>query len=242
MLFEVSIWSAALAGFLTFFAPCTLPLVPAYLAFLGGAAGTTHGRRHLVFHALLFVLGFTVVFTLLGAGAGFLGDLLHTYRFVGYRVGGLFIILFGFMLLGFIRIPVFQGIQGLPRWLPKGTELGALLFGIIFALGWTPCLGAVLGSILVVAGSSADTWNGALLLAVFAIGHGIPFVIVSLFANRFYGFIARSHKWLRIVNWVMGLLLIVIGALFLFGSIGTIMEIGMWFIPNAFYESLMDYL
>lgn len=216
--------AAFLAGLVTFLAPCTLPLVPAYVGFLGGTAAGERAvsRRRILTGALLFVLGFSAVLVTLGSLAGFLGAAAGTARIVIQRVGGVIVIALGLSMLGLFRIPLFQRtvqarIPGLKR-LPAGPR--AFLFGVILASGWTPCVGPILGTILFLAGSTATVGTGATLLAVYAAGLAVPFLLVALFFERASRLIARVARLSRGIEVVAGLFLVMIGVLFVTDRIG----------------------
>lgn len=213
--------SAFLAGIVTFLAPCTLPLVPAYLGFLSSATQgqPTVSRRRIILAAVSFILGFSLVFIVLGSLVGFLGSAAGSYRRVIERVGGIFILLFGISLLGLFRIPVLQRtlqlrLGGLPR-LPVGPR--SFLFGVILASGWTPCIGPILGTILFLAASTTSVGSGAGLLAVYAAGLAVPFLLVALFYSQAAKVIARLARLTRGIEIVAGLFLVFIGFLFLTG-------------------------
>lgn len=218
-----SLAAAFVAGLVTFLAPCTLPLVPAYLGFLSSTvrAGRTqsHARWRMVVSAFFLMLGFSVVFVLLGSLAGLVGVAAGPLRNVLQRVGGVIIIVFGLSLLGLLRLPFLQRtvharIPGLKK-LPAGPR--AFLFGVILASGWTPCIGPILGTILFLAASTTTTIQGALLLAVYSVGLAVPFLLVAFFYSRATRFIVRIAPLTRSIEVVAGLVLMFIGFLFLTG-------------------------
>lgn len=216
--------AAFLAGLVTFLAPCTLPLVPAYVGFL---SGTTVGeavvrRRRVLAAALLFVLGFSVVLVTLGSLAGLLGAAAGTARLVIQRVGGVIVILLGLGMLRIFRIGILRRTfrvraPGIAR-LPPGPR--AFLFGVILASGWTPCVGPILGTILFFAGSTATVGTGATLLAIYAAGLAVPFLLVALFFGQAAKIIARVSRLSRGIEIVAGLFLIFLGWLFLADRVG----------------------
>lgn len=213
-----SVVSAFVAGLVTFLAPCTLPLVPAYLGFLSGTAarGQLPSRRRILGVAALFILGFSIVFIVLGSLAGFLGILAGPARTVIQRIGGVVIILLGLSMLGLFRIPLFQRtvqarLPGTAR-LPVG--LRAFLFGVILASGWTPCVGPILGAILFLAASSATVGAGATLLGVYSLGLAVPFLLAALFCGQAARVIARVAPLAKIIEIAAGLFLVFVGVLF----------------------------
>lgn len=234
--------SAFLAGIVTFLAPCTLPLVPAYLGFL---SGTTQGqptvsRRRIVFAAVAFILGFSLVFILLGSLVGFLGSAAGNLRRVIERVGGVIILLFGLSLLGLFRIPFLHRtvqlrLGGLPR-LPVGPR--SFLFGVILASGWTPCIGPILGTILFLAASTTTVGSGAGLLAVFAAGLAIPFLLVALFYSQAAKVIARLTRLTRGIEIAAGLFLVFISFLFLTGRTTAFIGIAYRALDFINYDAL----
>ncbi len=187
--FDVGLWGAFIAGLLSFMSPCVLPLVPPYLCFIGGVslsemtdkAGPPPGANRRVFiSALAFVLGFTMVFVLFGATASFLGQLLADNMLWIGRVAGVLIIIMGVHFLGIVKIPLLYRearFHGPAK--PVGL-FGAFLMGLAFAFGWTPCVGPVLAAILMVAGSEESVTRGTVLLATYAAGIGLPFLIGAL--------------------------------------------------------------
>ncbi len=211
---------AFLAGLLSFLSPCVLPLVPSYIGFLTGMAVPEVGRRRwtALGHALLFVLGFSLVFVVLGATATVLGRTLNYYQVWLQRVGGVLVILFGLLCLGvftpssFVREHRFQ----LSR-KPVGY-LGSALVGMAFAAGWTPCIGPVLGGILGLAATSADLTQGMLLLSVYSAGLALPFVLAAVAMESFLRWFQGFRRFLPWVMRVSGLLLVGVGLLLVTGE------------------------
>ncbi len=216
----VSYFAAFSAGLLSFFSPCILPLIPAYFTFITGASleelteGTTARiRKKVLFSTLAYVLGFSVVFVLLGASASFLGGFISTHSDWIRIGGGALIIILGIHLTGIIRIP---GLDFEKRVHPKSKPLhfmGAFLVGMAFGAGWSPCIGPLLGSILVVAGSQDTVFQGMVLLSIYSAGLAIPFLVIAVFINYMLAFLSRATKVLQYVNRVAGILLILLGLL-----------------------------
>ncbi len=211
---------ALLAGVLSFSSPCTLPLVPGYLGYLSGVGA---GRGRALAAAALFVTGFSLVFTALGAGASSLGSLLLAHRLLFERAAGVLIVVLGLFVLGLVRLPMLAGERRpLMEWVRPGPS-GALLLGAAFAFGWTPCVGPVLGSILVLAGGQATVTAGAALLLVYSLGLGLPFLAAALFVDRF----RTVSTWLRrhaaAVNTAGGGLLVAMGALVFLGRLAPVL-------------------
>jgi cytochrome c-type biogenesis protein len=222
---DVSIPAALFAGVLSFLSPCVLPLVPPYLCYLAGTSieefaeeGEGRARRDIMLAAVLFVAGFSTVFVLLGATASVLGQVIRSHLDVLATVAGLVIIVMGLHFLGVFRIALLHREARLNVEKPVGVW-GAYLMGLAFAFGWTPCIGPILAAILAVAGSEETVTKGAMLLAVYSAGLGIPFLVAALALEPFTAFMRRFRKRLPLVEKTMGALLVVTGVAFLTGSI-----------------------
>lgn len=218
---------AFVAGVLTFFAPCTLPMVPAYLGFISGASAQealkeskVRLRYRIFFSGFAFVIGFSLVFILFGVFAGYLGHLIPDYRLWLMRVGGAFVILFGLFMLGVLRISWLSKDYRMNLRLPfaRGSYLNAFVLGAAFGTGWTPCIGPILGSVLLLATTQGSVGSGALLLGVFAFGLSTPFLLVAAALGTAEKTIARIRPYLNMISRASGILLIVLGYLLLTGS------------------------
>ncbi len=204
------------AGILSFLSPCVLPLVPSYLAYVGGSAQAR--RRVILTNALFFVLGFSLVFIALGASASALGSVLRGNRDVLMIAGGVLVTFFGLVMLGVVKVP----------WLYRDTRMqyrgetrtpwGAALLGMAFAAGWTPCIGPILGAILTMAGAAGTLAQGVGLLAVYALGLGVPFLAAALLLEPFLRFSKRFQRFLPWVERGAGVLLLIAGVLMLTGT------------------------
>jgi cytochrome c-type biogenesis protein len=222
---NVSLSAAALGGLVSFLSPCVLPLVPPYLSFLAGttfdqlAAGDDRAvRRRAFLAALLFVAGFTTVFVLLGATASVLGHFVRQYLTVLSTVAGIAIVVMGLHFLGLFRIGVLY--REARFTVPKPVGLwGAYVMGLAFAFGWTPCIGPILAAILAVAGSETSVGQGALLLAVYSAGLGIPFLLAAFAMKPFATFMKGMRPRFHVVEKAMGALLVLTGIAFLAGWI-----------------------
>ncbi|MEP9348356.1 cytochrome c biogenesis protein CcdA [Xanthobacter sp. KR7-225] len=230
MFLDVSLAGAFLAGLLSFASPCVLPLVPAYLGFLAGTAGdsaegSAAARRRSVFPAaVLFVLGFASVFVLLGATASSLGKELLQHIEVLTLISGGLLIVFGLHLAGLVRIPLLYRQAKLePGRRPTGL-IGPYVVGLAFGFGWSPCVGPVLAAILLVAGAEASVGRGMALLAVYAAGIGIPFLIAAAFTERFLVWAQAARRRLGLVEKVAGGLLILTGIAFITGFMPQIAQ------------------
>ncbi|HEY8383060.1 MAG TPA: cytochrome c biogenesis protein CcdA [Microvirga sp.] len=220
---DVSLTAALVGGLISFLSPCVLPLVPPYLSFLAGTtfdqlqAGDDRAvRRRAMLAALLFVAGFTTVFVLLGATASVLGQVVRQYLTELSTVAGLAIIAMGLHFLGVFRIGLLYREARLHVDRPVGLW-GAYLMGLAFAFGWTPCIGPILAAILAVAGSEASVAKGALLLAVYSAGLGIPFLLAAFAMKPFAAFMKGMRSRFVLVEKAMGGLLVLTGVAFLAG-------------------------
>lgn len=218
---------AFIGGLISFLSPCVAPIVPGYLSFVSGVAigsGPTSQRQteRVVIASSLFVLGFTLVFVAMGATAGFVGAALTEHRLLLTRTAGVVMIVMGLFVLGLVRVGWLYR-EGRAHFIdrPYGP-LGAVFIGAAFALGWTPCIGPVLASILLYAGVTDTAREGALLLLWYSAGLGLPFVLVALFFGRFVRLLSVTNRFLPVTNSVAGVLLIVSGALVLTNQIGLI--------------------
>lgn len=240
--------SSFVAGLLMFLAPCTLPLVPAYLAFISGvkqnqAVGNAEVRRKIRLNAVAFVVGFSVIFISFGILAGFFGSFVGPYRVLLSQIGGVFILIFGLMMLDIIHfVPLARDHKmKLPAFIKPGEPKSAFLIGSIFALGWTPCVGPVLASILLLATTKATIFSGALLLALFSAGLAVPFIVTALLYARAGHFIAKYSKISRFVSIFGGVMLIGIGFLLLFDNFGLTIQYGYRIMEFFGIGNLFDY-
>ncbi len=189
MISGVGIFAAFLAGSISFLSPCVLPLVPGYVSFLAGQPDLRRNkvglRARLAALGLsaCFVLGFSVVFITLGAGASALGSWLLTWRTELNLIGGAVIILFGLVMLGLFRLPMFARDTRFRIDMPGGRPMTAFVMGLSFAFGWTPCIGPILGAILTLSANSGSLSGGVWLLAIYALGLGVPFLLTALFTD-----------------------------------------------------------
>ncbi|MCX6819773.1 MAG: sulfite exporter TauE/SafE family protein [Candidatus Adlerbacteria bacterium] len=225
--------AAFLAGVLMFLAPCTLPIIPGYLAFIAGVperelakTGFTESRRRVMRNALFFVLGFSVVFIILGLFAATLGGTLGAWRPFISRAAGAVIILFGLTMLGVLKIPVLLSEKRIrtPHFITVGRPESSFVIGVLFALGWTPCVGPILGTVLLFASSSATSVQGALLLAVFSLGLGIPFLLTAFLIGSAGKFFARMQGSITLLSKLAGGLLVVFGLSMMVGYMGVFAE------------------
>ncbi len=218
---EVGIAIAFTAGLLSFLSPCVLPLVPSYLTFVTGMSleDLQQGvnRRATFIHSILFVLGFSIIFVLLGAAASFLGQFFRYYEVWIARVGGVIIIVLGLHLAGVFRLtPLMRERRVHLADKPVGY-LGTLGVGVAFGAGWTPCIGPILGAILTYGFSQDTMWAGVGLLSVYSLGLAVPFLLAALALDWFLQVFKRFRRWMPAVEKASGVLLIFLGILLVTG-------------------------
>lgn len=222
--------SAFIAGLLTFFAPCTLPLVPGYLAFLAGVsqkdAEAKWAHRKVITQSAFFIFGFSIVFILFGMLAGFVGGSLIPYRLILSQIGGVIVLIFGIMFLSAGRVAFFSLEKHLtiPHVFRRGTSANSFLFGFSFGLGWTPCIGPILGTILTLAFVHGTALSGAFLLAVFSLGLAIPFLAVALLMGRKYTSFKMPRGVDKTLSIIGGLFLVLIGVLLMTDNFALLSE------------------
>ena len=211
-----------LEGIITFISPCLLPMLPIYISYFAG--GGERSTRKTLTGALGFVLGFTIVFTAMGALAGTVGSFLSKHQTIVNVVSGLVVIFFGLSYLGVIKLNIFKGIKTSV----DKSNLGffsAALFGIIFSIGWTPCVGAFLGSALMLASQQGKVLTGIIMLLCYSLGLGIPFILSAVLIDRLkstFTFIKKNYK---VINTVCGLFLILVGIMMATGTIGKLLAL-----------------
>ncbi|RKF15054.1 cytochrome c biogenesis protein CcdA [Roseovarius spongiae] len=214
---------ALAAGLISFLSPCVLPIVPPYLAYMSGVtvADLSEGgqaRNRAVLPALFFVLGLSTIFLLLGFAASAVGALFLQYQGVFNAVAGVLVMIFGAHFVGVYRIGFLDREARIDAGDRGGSAFGAYVLGLAFAFGWTPCIGPQLGAILSLAASEASVGRGTVLLAVYAIGLGVPFLLVAAFLPRLTGFMGWMKRHMEQIERIMGLLLWTIGLLMLTGG------------------------
>ena len=211
-----------LEGIITFISPCLLPMLPIYVTYFAGGSESSTART--VKNALGFVLGFTLVFTAMGALAGSVGHFLRAHQTALNVVCGAVVILFGLSYMGVFNLSFMRGARrGAGE---KGLGFGsALLFGVIFSVGWTPCVGAFLGSALMLAGQRGHVLEGTIMLLVYSMGLGVPFLLSAVLIDRLKGAFDWIKRHYRIINIVCGALLIIVGLLMAFGVFGRLLAV-----------------
>ncbi len=211
-----------LEGIITFISPCLLPMLPIYISYFAGGGERSTGKT--LKSAIGFVTGFTIVFVALGALAGTVGSFLKQHQTAVNIVSGLIVIIFGLSFLGVFRLNIFKG----SRWSFDTSNMGffsAMLFGIIFSLGWTPCVGAFLGSALLLASQQGHILQGMLMLLLYSLGLGIPFILSAVLIDKLKSAFDWVKRHYNIINAVSGCLLILIGILMATGTLGRLLTL-----------------
>lgn len=244
---------AFIAGILTFLAPCTLPLVPGYLGFISGASledlkdpeKSKKTRWKIFLNGLFFMAGFSAVFIIMGTLVGFVGArFLVPYRVWLGRIGGVFVIIFGLFMLNVLKIPFLTREKQFkaPVLFERGKPINSFILGSAFAFGWTPCVGPILGSILLLASTSTTAFQGAVMLTVFSLGLAVPFLLIALGIGSASRYIQNISKYLNVVSIVGGIFLIFLGILLVSGNIGLLIAYGYKIFRFIEYDRLLDFL
>ena len=214
-----------LEGIITFISPCLLPMLPVYISyFAGGSADSKENKFKALKNSLGFVAGFTLVFVLMGALAGTLGSLLIKYQTVVNIVTGLIVVFFGLNFIGVIKLNIFKGNKRNVNTSNMGV-FSSILFGIVFSIGWTPCVGAFLGSALMLASMQGHVLTGTIMLLCYSLGLGIPFVISALLIDRLKNAFNFIKKHYTVINIVCGSILILVGILMMSGLLGKLLSL-----------------
>ncbi|BAU29916.1 cytochrome c biogenesis protein CcdA [Aneurinibacillus soli] len=237
---SVSVSFAWLAGLISFFSPCVFPLIPAYVTHLTGGMiehdRLVIDRRVLLFRSLAFIVGFSIVFVMLGAAASYVGQFLRAHRELFMQLSGILIVIFGFQTIGWLQM----------SWLAREKRFdmsriqnrrwfSSLLLGMAFAAGWTPCVGLALSSILLLAGNVATVNTGIFLLAVYSLGLGVPFLLISFVMLYSVQAIRRLNRWMPVIKHVSGWLLIGMGILI---YIGQLQQISAWLTSMGLFPGI----
>lgn len=226
---EVSYSIAFMSGVASFLSPCLLPMIPAYVLYMAGAAsaeGEWVSRKSAVLRTLAFVLGFTVVFLLLGLSASAFGSFFVSNKEWFQRLAGVFIMVLGLQFAGLIHLPALSKMRGFRPKTKSGSTASAFLMGLAFGAGWTPCFGPVLASILMMATASQSVGQGTLLLLIYALGMGLPFILSAVFVNEITPVLARiSQKGIWIER-LAGVVLIIFGFLM---AMNWLVKLAIWF-------------
>ena len=207
-----------LEGVITFISPCLLPMLPVYVSYFAG--GGERNIRKTLSGASGFVLGFTLVFVAMGALAGTLGSFLTKYQTIVNIISGLVVIFFGLNFMGLLKVNLFRG--GMSRVKMNGGFFSAVVFGVIFSLGWTPCVGAFLGSALALASQQGHVVEGMLMLLAYSLGLGVPFLLSAVLIDK----LKSAFNWIKahydVINLVCGAMLVFVGVLMMTGTMGVL--------------------
>ena len=228
----LSLMIATLAGVLSFLSPCVLPIVPPYLAFIGGTSidDMSEGRNNgVIIKAIFFVMGLSTVFIFLGLAASAFGQVFLQYQKQMGMVAGAVIILFGLHFLGVLKIPFLYREARFDAGNQGGTLFGAYILGLAFAFGWTPCIGPILGTILSLAAQEGSVQRGVVMMAFYAAGLGIPFILAAMFMKRFVKAMNRFKKHMGLIEKIMGVMLIIVGLMLVTGLFS---EMSFWLLEN----------
>jgi len=205
-------------GIISFISPCMLPMLPLYVSYF---AGGSEKKSRVLARSIAFVLGFTLVFSLMGLFAGTLGSFVVKYRTAVNIVCGAIVILFGLSYLDVIKLPMFKGMNGERE---AGSVISAFVFGVVYSVSLTPCVGAFLGSAIAMAASSSSALKGTLLLVVYSLGLGVPFIISAVLIDKLRGAFSFIKRHYKVINIVCGVFLIIVGILIAFGQMSAIMS------------------
>jgi cytochrome c-type biogenesis protein len=218
---HISLAGAFIAGLLSFLSPCVLPLIPSYATYITGLSFSDMKEEHpshkvrqqTIIHSLIFIAGFTTVFVLLGASATYLGNFLQEHMKTLRMAGGILVIIFGIHVTGLFDLGILLGEKRFTIHRKPAGYLGSFIVGVAFAAGWTPCIGPILASILIVAATEDTVYQGMLLLLCYSVGLGTPFLLSSLALNKFLAYFNKYKKFIRIFEIITGIFLIIVGIL-----------------------------
>lgn len=221
---NVSLLVAFGAGFISFFSPCILPMIPAYIMYMTGSNidEIEDNKLFAVSRTLSFILGFTIIFMIMGTSASFIGKLFARNKTLFAKISGIILMIFGLNMMGIISLDFLNKEKRKKAPNKKSGYLGSLLMGMAFAAGWTPCFGPVLGAILMYAGATETLSKGIMLLLVYSIGMGIPFLLTALFINQFNRMLNKYEKLISILPKISGLALFIFGILVFFNKVVNI--------------------
>ena len=240
---EVTLVAAFAAGILSFISPCVLPLIPGYISFISGmtleemqgsstSVSPSASRQRVLLASLAFVLGFTVVFVIMGASATAIGKFVRDYAPIIAKIAGSLLVIFGLHMMGVFRIRLLESDKRIHTNRKPAGPLGAFLVGTAFAFAWTPCIGPILGGILTMAASRESVGEGMGMLAAYSLGLGIPFLLTSVAINQFFAAAARIRKHYRLIELISGGLLILVGLLIFFDQFTLIAKYLSPYLPT----------
>lgn len=215
-----------LEGVITFISPCILPILPLYISyFVGGDKEGQHGKHKGIVNSLGFVIGFTIIFTLLGTLAGSFGNIIKEYSNITNIVGGVIVVLFGLNYMGILKISFLERSLKLNPKIKTFKFLSSVIFGMIFAIGWTPCVGTFLGTALMVAVNTQNSLKGTLMLLVYSIGLGIPFIISAILIDKLKETLTFIRKNYKVINTISGIILVIIGLSIMTGYLNKVLSL-----------------
>ncbi len=231
----ISMLIALSAGVLSFLSPCVLPIIPPYLAYMGGISmndltQTRASRKPAIIASVFFVLGLSTVFILLGFTASAFGRFFLQNQVLFGQIAGAVIIIFGLHFVGIFRIPLLMREARLDAGDRGGSSLGAYILGLAFAFGWTPCIGPILGAILSMSAQEDSIGRGTFLMATYAVGLGVPFILSAVFINRAMGLMNRLKRHMGLIEKTMGVLLIAVGLMM---ATGAFSRFSYWLLENV---------
>lgn len=226
----ITLMAAFIAGLLSFLSPCVLPLLPSYISYI---TGITFGeltqeslpkriRLLTLAHSLLFIAGFTVVFVVLGMSLNFLGGFLPQHREMIRKIGGTVVVFFGLCITGVVNCGFMQKEKTVELKAKPAGYAGSVLVGAAFAIGWTPCVGPILASILVLSSTTGEAGKGAAMLLSYSMGLAVPFLVSSMLVNNFLVYFKALKRYLRVISIVSGIFLIIIGVMIFTNFFGTL--------------------
>lgn len=235
---NIGILTAFAFGFLSFISPCVLPIVPGYISFISGVSlneiettgDKSKARRKIILNTLFFILGFSLIFILLGATATAIGKFLIENLPIFSQIAGVIIIIFGLHMAGVFKIKFLQYEKRIHTQTKPLGFLGSFVVGLAFAFGWTPCIGPILGAILGIAAQKETVWQGIALLTSYSAGLGIPFLITGISISAFYNFFNKIKRYFKTIEIIGGVMLIIVGILMITGSLTLIASyLTRWF-------------
>lgn len=228
LLRDVSVPIALWSGLISFFSPCLLPMIPAYIMYITGVnmEEELENRRLLaIVRTLAFILGFTIIFMIMGTSASFLGKIFAKNKNIFTKVSGLLIMFFGLNMMGIFKLNILNMEKRMSAPKRITNSFGSFLMGVAFAAGWTPCFGPVLASILLYAGGAATVSKGVVLLFIYSIGMAIPFLLTAVFINVFIKFMERADRFMKYMPMISGIIMVIFGILVFFNKVINISRI-----------------
>ncbi|GIM27650.1 cytochrome C biogenesis protein CcdA [Clostridium polyendosporum] len=223
---NISFLLAFSAGFLSFLSPCVLPLVPAYVSYFTGITirelDNKKARLNILYKSIGFVIGFSIIFILMGASITTLGKLLIKNQSIFRKIGGLLMVLFGLHTIGLLKVKLLYYEKKLLTFNKFSNRFSSIFMGMAFAAGWTPCVGPILSSILIYAGNMDTIYKGILLLSIYSLGLAVPFILTSLAIGNFIKYKNKISRYTPIISFISGILLIIMGIMLFTNSINSL--------------------